>query len=199
MSSSTSNAIDREQQRRGRLKALGIFLVCLAPFVAAYVTYYLWVPDSRMNYGEVLPLRALPGTLGTRPDGTALQAADLRGKWVLVQADSGACAEPCLKKLYAMRQVRLAQGKNFERVERVWLVLDNAPVSVPEPRLLEGVLPVRTEGRAAAAAFPAEGDVRDHVYLVDPMGNVMLRFPKDADPKRMLKDLQRLLKVSQVG
>jgi hypothetical protein len=198
MSSSTSSAIDPERQRRGRIKALGIFLVCLAPFVAAYVTYYFWTPDSRMNYGELLPVRALPEVLGTKADGTALAAADVRGKWVLVQADSGACAEPCLKKLYQMRQVRLAQGKNLDRVERVWLVLDDVAPSAPEPRLVEGVFVVRPQG-VAIAAFPAEGDIRDHVYLVDPMGNIMMRFPKDADPRRMLKDLQRLLKVSQVG
>ncbi|MCU0896878.1 MAG: cytochrome C oxidase subunit I [Burkholderiales bacterium] len=198
MSSSTSSPFDRERQRRGRIKALGIFLVCLVPFVAAYVTYYFWTPDSRMNYGELLPVRALPEVLGAKADGTALAAADLRGKWVLVQADSGACPEPCLKKLYHMRQVRLAQGKNLDRVERVWLVLDNVSPSAPEPRLVEGVLVVRPQA-AAIAAFPADGSVRDHVYLVDPMGNIMLRFPKDADPRRMLKDLQRLLKVSQVG
>jgi cytochrome oxidase Cu insertion factor (SCO1/SenC/PrrC family) len=199
MSSSTSSAIDPDKQRRGRLKALGIFLVCLVPFVAAYVTYYFWRPESRMNYGELLPAQALPDALGTKPDGTALVAADLRGKWVLVQADSGSCAEPCLKKLYSMRQVRLAQGKNFERVERVWLVLDDVAPKVAEPRLTEGVLVVRPSDRGVLAPFPAEGDVRDHLYLVDPLGNVMLRFPKDADPKRVLKDLQRLLKVSQVG
>jgi cytochrome oxidase Cu insertion factor (SCO1/SenC/PrrC family) len=199
MSSSISSVIDPEQQRRGRIKALGILLVCLLPFVGAYVTYYFWTPDSRMNYGELLPVQALPEVLGAKADGTRLTAAELRGKWVLVQADSGACAEPCLKKLYTMRQVRLAQGKNFERVERVWLVLDDVAPSVSEPRLTEGVLVVRPPDRGALAGFPADGDVRDHVYLVDPLGNVMLRFPKDADPRRMLKDLQRLLKVSQVG
>lgn len=198
MSSSISSVIDPEQQRRGRIKALAIFLACLVPFVAAYVTFYFWTPDSRMNYGELLPVRSLPEVLGARPDGMVLTAADLRGKWVLVQADSGACAERCQKKLYNMRQVRLAQGKNFERVERVWLVLDDAS-PVAEPKLTEGVHVLRPKDRASLAAFPADGDVRDHVYLVDPMGNVMLRFPKEGDPKRMVKDLQRLLKVSQVG
>src|SRR5512139_466744 len=138
MLSSISSVTDPEQQRRGRIKALGIFLVCLVPFVAAYMTFYFWTPESRMNYGELLPVRALPEALGVKPDGTVLAAADLRGKWVLVQADSGACAEACQKKLYNMRQVRLAQGKNFERVERVWLVLDDASPAV-DPKLTDGV------------------------------------------------------------
>ena len=84
MSSSISSAIDPERQRRGRIKALGIFLVCLLPFVGAYVTYYFWTPDSRMNYGELVPVQALPEVLGAKADGTRLTAADLRGKWVLV-------------------------------------------------------------------------------------------------------------------
>lgn len=199
MSSSTSSAIDPERQRRGRVKALGIFLVCLAPFVAAYAVYYFWTPQSRMNYGTVLELAPLPPVLGTKPDGAPLAAADLRGKWVLLHVDSGACAERCQRKLYNMRQVRLAQGKNQDRVERAWLVVDDVPLSGADPRLYEGVLVARAPGARALASLPAAADVRDHVYLVDPLGNVMLRFPKDAEPARMLKDLQRLLKVSQIG
>lgn len=199
MSSSTSSVIDPERQRRGRIKALGIFLVCLAPLAAAYAVYYLWTPQSRMNYGTVIELAPLPEVLGTKPDGEPLRAAELRGKWVLLHADSGACGERCQRKLYHMRQVRLAQGKNQERVERMWLVVDDAPISGADPRLYEGVRVVRVPAAKVVAALPAESDPRDHVYVVDPLGNVMLRFPKDADPARMLKDLQRLLKVSQIG
>ena len=199
MSSSISSVSDPERRRRGRIKALGIFVVCLVPFLAAYVLYYFWTPASRMNYGDLLPVHALPGILGTRPGGAALTAADLRGRWVLVHADTGACGDACQRKLYKLRQVRLAQGKNFERVERVWLLLDDAPPSGADPQLFDGVFVVRPKDRAALAVFPAASDVRDHIYLVDPLGNVMLRYPKDADPTRMVKDLQRLLKVSQIG
>lgn len=150
-----------------------------------------------MNYGTLVSPTPLPRTLGAKPDGTPLLAADLRGKWAMLQVDSGDCRDACERKLYNMRQVRLAQGKNMDRVERVWLVTDGAPASASEPRLYEGMLIARADLKTIP--LPAVAEPRDHIYVVDPLGNVMLRFPKDADPRQMLKDLQRLLKVSQIG
>lgn len=208
MSSSTSSVsragsvarVDGDARRRsGRWKAFGIFLVCLAPFVAAWVTYYFWMPEARMNYGDlVAPPQPLPAVLGTRTDGRPLARDDLRGKWALVQVDGGDCRDACGRKLYSMRQVRLAQGKNMDRIERVWLVTDDASIAAPDAELYAGATIARLRD-PAALGLPAAADVRDHIYLVDPLGQVMLRFPKDADPSRMKKDLARLLRVSQIG
>jgi hypothetical protein len=208
MSSSISSATESleraqapsaaERRRRGRLKAFGIFLVCLTPFVAAYVTYYFWMPSGRMNYGTLVSPQPLPAVLGTQVDGRPLARADLRGKWALVQVDGGDCRDACARKLYNMRQVRLAQGKNMERIERVWLITDDGAPAAADPALYDGMIIARVRD-AAALGLPAEGEVRDHIYVVDPLGQVMLRFPKDADPARMRKDLTRLLKVSQIG
>jgi cytochrome oxidase Cu insertion factor (SCO1/SenC/PrrC family) len=208
MSSSTSSVSPaavtdvptaEERRRRGRVKAFGIFLVCLAPFVAAWITYYFWMPSARMNYGDlVTPPHALPAVLGTREDGRPLTRGDLRGKWAMVQVDGGDCRAACSRKLYNMRQVRLAQGKNMDRIERVWLVADDAPLAADDPELYKGMLVARVRD-AAALDLPAEADLRDHVYLVDPLGQVMLRFPRDADPTRMRKDIARLLRASQIG
>ena len=187
------------RRRRGRLKAFGIFLVCLAPFVAAWLTYYFWMPSGRMNYGDLVsPPQPLPALLGTRDDGRPLTTGELRGKWAMVQVDGGDCREACARKLYNMRQVRLAQGKNMDRIERVWLVADVAAVAAPDPELYAGMLIARSRD-ASALGLPAEGAVRDHIYLVDPLGQVMLRFPRDADPSRMKKDIARLLRASQIG
>jgi hypothetical protein len=186
-------------RRRGRLKAFGIFLVCLAPFVAAWLTYYFWMPSGRMNYGDLVsPPQPLPAVLGTRDDGRPLTRGELRGKWAMVQVDGGDCRESCARKLYNMRQVRLAQGKNMDRIERVWLVADGAAVAAPDPELYAGMVIARTRD-VAALGLPVDGAVRDHIYLVDPLGQVMLRFPRDADPSRMKKDIARLLRVSQIG
>jgi hypothetical protein len=207
MSSSTSGVIaphrpeplTPEQRRLGRLKAFGIFLVCLAPFAAAWLTYYFWMPTARMNYGELVsPPQSLPAVLGTGTDGRPFGAADLRGKWALVHVDGGDCRGACARKLYNMRQVRLAQGKNMDRIERIWLVSDDAAVAADDPELYAGMIVARVQD-VAALGLSAAGNVRDHVYLVDPLGQVMLRFPKDADPSRMKKDLSRLLRVSQIG
>ena len=98
-----------------------------------------------------------------------------------------------------MRQSRLAQGREMDRIERVWVVLDAAAPSPAVERLTDEVHVVRGQGPNVMAPFPAAESVRDHVYVIDPLGNVMLRFPRDADPRRMMKDISRLLKVSRVG
>jgi hypothetical protein len=87
----------------------------------------------------------------------------------------------------------------MERVERVWLILDDAPLETQLMREYDGTRMLRAAGSPLLAEFPAAGDVRDHVYVIDPLGNLMLRFPKDADPARMNKDLVRLLKASRIG
>jgi len=162
-------------------KLVLIALVCAAPIVLGTAAYLLgWSPGKPGNYGELVPPRAL----------TAAPFAALRGKWVLVSADDAACDAYCEKKLYFMRQVRRAQGKDMERIERLWLVSGGG---APRAELLAAI-----EGtRVVALEDPAF--TREHIYLVDPLGNLMLRFPRDADPSRMIKDLQRLMRYSRIG
>ena len=158
-----------------------VALVCAAPIVLGTAAYLLgWSPGKPGNYGELIPPRAVP----------AAPLAALRGKWVLVSADAAACDAHCEKKLYFMRQVRRAQGKDMERIERLWLV---SGAGAPRAELLAAI-----EGtRVVALEDPA--CTRDHIYLVDPLGNLMLRFPRDPDPSRMIKDLQRLMRYSKIG
>jgi cytochrome oxidase Cu insertion factor (SCO1/SenC/PrrC family) len=185
------------RRRRNRFTIATIFLVSSAPIVAALVAYFLLPPTGRTNYGELIEPQRLPLATMQRLDGSPFTLEQLRGKWVMVHADSGACEAACQAKLFNMRQVRLAQGQNMERIERVWLLVDDrAPTSVPAA-LYDGVIIARG-GAALIAAMPA-AQVGDHIFLVDPRGFVMLRFPKDADPKRMIKDLERLLKYSGAG
>lgn len=166
-------------------KLLLIGLVCAAPFVLGTAAYVLgWAPGKRANYGELLEPRLI----------SAAPLAALRGKWVLVSADAAACDAYCERKLYFMRQIRRAQGKDMDRVERLWLLTDGGK---PPPQLL-----VAIEGTHIAplsAPFTDLPFTPAHIYLVDPLGNLMMRFPRDADPSRMIKDLQRLLKYSRVG
>ncbi len=174
--------------KRGRVKfaLLGVFF--LLPVAASWLAWrFDLVPGTTGNYGTLLAPRPvalpLPGTL--------------KGKWVLVQLDGGACDAWCERKHYFMRQVRRAQGKEMQRIARLWLVTDGVQ---PRPELLaaiEGTIAI--PGAALAATFPAEGAVTDHIYLLDPLGNLMMRFPRDPDPSRVIKDLQRLLKVSSFG
>jgi cytochrome oxidase Cu insertion factor (SCO1/SenC/PrrC family) len=187
------------QRRRGRRILFGILAVCAIPVVAGYVAYFVFPTAGRVNYGELLETKPLPPAALATLEGAPYRLDALRGKWILLHADTADCAPPCQAKLFNMRQARLAQGKDMDRIERVWIVLDAGRPGADLARLVEGAVVVRSGDGALVKALPAAADVRDHVYLVDPLGNLVLRFPKDADPKRMIKDLQRLLKYSGIG
>jgi cytochrome oxidase Cu insertion factor (SCO1/SenC/PrrC family) len=185
---------------RGRIELLVILLVCAAPVVAAYLAFHLWQPQQgTMNYGELLPPRPLPDDALQLVDRRAFHLSELRGKWVLLQVDSAACNQNCQKKLYYLRQVRLTQGKDMQRIERVWIIDDNG---TPQQNLMQeyaGTWFILGAGSTLLAALPTQGSAKDHVYVIDPQGNLMLRFPRNADPRKMVKDITRLLKVSQIG
>jgi hypothetical protein len=201
MSSSASGEPDPqqidEQQRRGRRVALVILALCAAPTILAWFAYFVWQPQSRANYGELIEPRPLPDPELRRLDGDAFRLSQLRGRWILLQVDSGACGEACRKKLVYMRQARLATGREAERIERLWLVDDAA---VPDPALLREHHGLKV-ARADLGPFLSElpGQPADYIFVVDPLGNLMMRFPGEPDARRMLRDIVRLLKASRVG
>ena len=178
----------RDVIRSGRTKMLLLFLVCAAPVIASYVSYYLIKPQGRVNYGTLVePVRPLPEATLRHLDGRPFPFAELKGKWVLLTIDHGACDQPCVTKLYKMRQVRATQGKDADRIERAWLIDDEAPLETQVIRAYDGMHMMRAAGSPFLAAFPAAGERRDHIYLIDPLGNLVLRYPKDADPEKMKK------------
>jgi cytochrome oxidase Cu insertion factor (SCO1/SenC/PrrC family) len=183
-----------------RLTSLWLIVaLTVAPVAASYLIYYYWPPGRTVNYGELIEPRPLPETPLTLVDGTPFRMPQLKGKWVLIAVDSGQCDENCGRKLLFMRQLRLTQGKNMERVERVWLISDGIS---PRPEAVapyQGTWLVRAGGAGPLKLFPAQGAASDHIYLIDPLGNLMMRFPRDPDPSLMIKDLARLLKASRIG
>jgi hypothetical protein len=176
-----------------------IAALCLAPFVAAWIAYYHLQPPSSTNYGELIPARPLIDPPLRHLDGRPFRLSGLRGKWVMLQLDTADCSAACQTKLYNMRQVRLAQGREMERLERVWLILDDAPLETLLMREYDGTRLLRARGNPLLAEFSDGDSLRDHIYLIDPLGNLMLRFPKNADPSKMKKDIGRLLQVSNIG
>ncbi len=169
-----------------RTMLLLIALACAAPVILGTLAWYFgWGAGSAGNYGELLAPRVVEGA----------PLEKLRGKWVMVMFDATACDAACEKKLYFMRQTRRAQGKEQDRIERLWLVTD---AGRPRPALLQAIEGTHVvPAGELAKAFP--GVPEEHIYLVDPLGNLMLRFPRDPDPKRIIKDLNRLLKYSRIG
>lgn len=180
-----------------RTLILLLVLLC-APVIASYLLYFWEVRPASINYGELLKVKPMAGTGLNQLDNTIFRIRQLRGKWVLLTVDSGKCDEQCQKKLYYMRQVRLVQNKEMNRVERVWLIDDG---EAPDPKILKEYKNswfISAKDSEILGSIPAEISQHDHIYLIDPMGNLMMRFPKNPDPAKMVKDLKRLLQVSQM-
>jgi len=191
-------AVRARQVRRGRITFALLVLACVVPVAASYLAYYVWPPQGRMNYGTLLSPTPLPRVVLSGVAGQpALDRAELEGRWTLLYAGTGGCGAACDAALYAMRQSRLAQASEMERVARVWLVTD--AVAPPAALLAahDGLRVARAHDGWLAQLPGAES--AHHVFLVDPLGNVMMRFPERADPKGVIKDLQRLLKYSALG
>lgn len=191
--------MSNEKPNKSRLSLWLLIALCTAPVVASYVAFYFMPPSGHVNYGELIETRPLPDARLALADGTPLQWHKLKGKWLMVIVDSGICDTECQRKLLYMRQVRLAQGKNMDRVERVWLITDAANPADQVVREFDGTQLVRAAGSELLKLFPAERTSADHIYVIDPLGNLMLRFPRDADPRKMVKDITRLLKISGIG
>jgi cytochrome oxidase Cu insertion factor (SCO1/SenC/PrrC family) len=183
----------------GKRSLVLVALVCALPVVASYFMFYIWKPSSFTNYGELLEVKPLPDAQLRTLDGAGFALPDLRGKWVVLAVDSGDCDANCREKLFKIRQLRLMQGKDMDRIERVWLIPDGARPDADLTRLHSGTWFVDARGSELPARLPAQGSPRDHIYLIDPLGNLMMRYPRDADPSEMKKDFIRLLKVSRVG
>jgi hypothetical protein len=182
-----------------RLKLLGIAAIAVAPVLGSYLLYWFWAPDRFTNYGTLLPPAAVPTAAMQEIGGNAVSLETLRGRWVFLAVDSGECDAGCEAKLWKMRQVRQAQGKELTRIERVMLLEDSA---IPNEHLrseYQGTLFVVSADPKLRSLLTAPQSARNHIYVIDPLGNLMLRFPEDADPKLMIKDMTRLLKYSRVG
>ena len=184
---------------KGRRTLVLVAAVCVLPLLAAYIAYLGWRPEHRVNHGELLATVRLPSAQLTDLAGKSFSSDVLQGKWLLVTIQSPSCDERCQRKLYFIRQVRTAQGENMGRIGRLWLI---EGAGAPDPKLLAehpGLLVARAQDPAWLSAFPIKDNAAADIFLIDPLGNLVLRYGDDVDPKGMIKDLTRLLKVSQIG
>jgi hypothetical protein len=192
-----------QRTRMGRIKMLLVWAVCAAPVVASYLMYYVVRPEGRTNHGALIqPARAMPGPAALplrNLQGTPVLPASLKGQWLLVSVAGGACETACEKVLYLQRQLRESLGRDKDRIDRVWLVTDGVPVR-------EALLPALQQATVLRAAQPdlarwlqpeAGRQLTEHLYLVDPRGDWMMRFPADVDFTKAKRDLTRLLKASE--
>jgi hypothetical protein len=203
-----NNAMTPAAQAKGRWKLLAVIAVCAAPMIASYVTYYVIKPQSRTNFGALIDPRNYPiPALGiTTLDGKPTGLDAFKGKWIMLQVGPSDCQATCHEQLLAMRQQRLMQGKEMERLERVWLITDAAPLDTTVMREFDGTRMLRVDAAAVTKWLPVDagGNAADHMYLVDPLGNLMMRFPKGAESSiearsKVKKDIGKLLKASAIG
>ena len=174
-----------------------VITLCIAPVLASYLAYYVFPPSGRTNYGTLINPRPIPTAPFAALDGRPFSFRDLAGQWVMVAAAPAACDAACASALLQMRQQRLMTGKERDRVARVWLITDDAPVAPELLRDYDGTFFVRAQPATVHELLAGDGGaLAGHVWLVDPMGNLMLRWPQDPEPQRVRKDLSRLLTAS---
>ncbi len=197
--------VTKASNKRSRTQVWLIALVFVLPIAAAL----LWRPTGYVNYGELVePAKFIKDERLAKLDGTAFRFSQLHSKWTLLYIGGKECADACQRNLYKIQQVRLAQTKNAKRVQSVYLIpaadrpqgarilVDQYPSVIAvtaEEGVFKRLLDQFEAGDRASAA------IRNRIYVIDPLGNLMMRYPPDADPSGMRKDLNRLLKVSQVG
>jgi hypothetical protein len=178
-------ANDARRTARGRLRMIAVLLVCAAPVIASYLTYYVIRPEGRRNHGELIePQRPLPPITATTLDGQSVMLSSLKGQWLLVSVAGGACDAACEQHLFIQRQLREGLGKDKERVDWVWLVDDAQPVRESlRPALSQATVLRVDPAQLAQWLVPAHGRrLPEHLYMVDPMGNWMMRFPAVTQP-----------------
>lgn len=203
-----------EPKKRSMWPLYAIVLMALAPVIAAVLAYFMpqlgLRPEGHTNYGRILePQRPAPGAealpLATL-EGKPFDLASLRGQWVLLTADTAACPESCVRKLFILRNSHASQGKNVDRVSRVWFVTDNEEIPQQVLDAYVGTHMVRADPNALAGFLSADRQgaeaqeaLRQHMWIIDPLGNLMMEFPPNADPIEVRDDIVKLLKRSRIG
>lgn len=188
----------------GRRAILLVSVILALPFVVGFGLYYFgWRPATTNNYGELLqPPRTLPEHGLLRPDGHELPASELKGKWLLVLAGDDPCDLLCRQRLHDMRQIQVSLNKNMGRLQRMWLgarVGSDPALQDLKQKYPDLLVAQPAPGAAGEGWRTALDSRRPRMYVVDPLGNVILRYPDSPDPKRIRKDVERLLTYSWVG
>jgi hypothetical protein len=199
----------RAHDRRQRRLLIVLALMFFAPLGLAFYLYYghgTWHPGGHVNAGDLIqPARPLPSLSLPLWDAGTTDPNFLKHKWTFLYVAAGPCAEACRTRLYDTRQVRLALDRDMDRVQRVFV----ADPDCCDARWLHEQHPDLVTIRAGAAVTPllallpgrdgATFAAAPRVYLIDPLGNLMMSYAADAKAKGMLEDMKRLLRLSSIG
>jgi hypothetical protein len=200
--SMSGNVATIARTKNGRWKMLMVLLLCASPVIASYITYYIIRPEGRRNFGELIqPQKVVPNLNATNLSGANVNLQTLTGQWLLVSVSGGACDARCQKHLYLQRQLRETLGKEKDRLDWVWLVSDAVPIAPTILPALKDATVLRLPAEQITTWMqPAQGQqLTDHLYLIDPMGNWMMRFPQGLDAataKKAKSDIDRVMRAS---
>ena len=196
--------------RRSVLPLIAVLLVCLAPVVFALLAYYVPAlglrPDTRTGHGQLIePQRDIPAGLVLQDaQGQPYDLNQLKGQWVVISTGPGACPETCVQGLYVLRNSHASQGKSVDRVERIWIITDDAPPAPVVGEAYVGTHVLRGDPAALAAwlvpdaADPAAA-LAHGLWIMDPLGHLMMHFPDAEQPEAVRDALRTLLKNSRIG
>lgn len=201
MTDSTTN------RKRNRLVFAALVALFAAPLLIAWVWWANidhWRPSHTTNHGNlVTPPRPIHDVAAPLATGMGQLPHDFfRAHWTLVYIGPADCDADCRSALYATRQIRIAVGRDIERVQRLYIV-NGTPLHPAQLRSAHPDLTVvdgsTVPGRRLREEFAPASTAPGKIYLVDPLGNLMMTYPSQADPEGMLADLKQLLRLSRIG
>lgn len=198
------------QVRRQRRILLILVLVFFGPLAVAWILYVgpeQWHPSARTHAGDLIdPPHPLPQVVLTTVEGAQTEPDLLLGKWTLIYVGPGDCDSRCEQALVDIRQIRLALAKDMNRVQRLFLFsetcCDRTFVETEHPGLIVAWAD-ELDGEELLDNFPVYQRVpvrsAGRIYLVDPLGNLMMSYGPEVPAESILKDMKRLLRLSQIG
>lgn len=211
---SSPKPLDPKALAKSRRTIVMVFLTCALPIIAAFYLYFFDKPETTNNYGTILsPQVDVSKTVFKNINGEDFSMSQLDGKWVLIQAIKSNCNEVCQNAMFFQRQARKTKGKDMFRIERVAFVTDDGPLDTlllrqfpdvhfvrASSRDLQNWLPL-SQGLVGTKGSAEVGVLEDHIFMADPLGHVMMRFPRNdtLDFQKFRKDVSRLLWASNIG
>ena len=200
-------------RQRSRTPLVLILLLSMAPVLAALLVYFNpdWRPEGSVAYGTLIePQRPIPASTAlqaTTLDGKPFDVATLKGKWLLIAADGGDCQDACARKLFILRNSHASQGKNVERLARVWFITDDAPVPEKVLEAYKGTVMLRVQPEQlkkfllgdSTNAGNTTSALADPMWIIDPHANLILQYPPNAEPEKVRKDITKLVYNTRIG
>lgn len=205
-----TEAIDPKQRRRARGSLVLLFVMFSAPVILAWYVYFAgteWIPKGRVNQGElVVPARPMDLPLATDVNGKPFDTDPMFAHfWTMIYLDDSDCDQHCKDQLYKIRQIRIGTNKNIYRVATAFFITNGKPPTDLEflekehPKLTSLIM---ADSGALIDQFrvgdESDAETKGRIFMVDPLGNLMMRYAPDVNPGDVAKDLKRLLKVSAV-